>query len=295
MTPAMTTNRPLETAFDQSQAYRIISRVIEALSVPGAEADIGMLARDLGMSRRALTELFQRWCGLSPKSFAQAVALDHARTLLRESASVLDTAYAVGFSSPSRLHDLFVTYEAVPPGIYRARGEGLEVIWGAVPSPFGLAVLATTPYGLAGIAFADGPEGVEAGFADLAGRWPRARFTRNDAAVAGIGATVFDPGRWSRDRPVRLVLIGSQFETKVWETLLTIRPGSVSTYGAVAERIGRPGAARAVGRAVGRNPISFVVPCHRVVGSAGALTGYHWGLVRKRAILGWEAGLVARE
>ena len=280
-----------EPDFDQSAAYRTISRAIEALSVPGAETDIESLAHDLGLSQRALTDLFQRWCGLTPKSFAQAVALDHARALLRDKASVLETTYEVGLSGPSRLHDLFVTYEAVPPGIYRAKGEGLEVTWGAAPSPFGLAVLATTPYGLAGIAFADAPEDVDAAFADLARRWPRARFSRNDAAVAGIAATVFDPARWNRDQPVRLVLIGSQFEIKVWETLLTIRPGSASTYGAVAERIGRPSAARAVGRAVGSNPISFVVPCHRVVGSAGALTGYHWGLVRKRAILGWEAGL----
>lgn len=291
--PLMITPDPLSQP-DGGHDYRAITHAIAALSVPG-EPDFDALADALDMTPRALADLFRRWCGLSPKSFAQAVALDHARTLLlRDRASVLDATYEVGLSGPSRLHDLFVTYEAVPPGIFRARGEGLDVVWGAQPSPFGIAVMATTPYGLAGIAFADSPETIDDGFADLARRWPRAAFTRNDAAVADLARRVFDPARWVPDQPVRLVMIGSQFEIKVWETLLTIGPGRAKTYGAVADEIGRPSAARAVGRAVGRNPISFVVPCHRVVGSAGALTGYHWGILRKRAILGWEAGLSSR-
>ncbi|WP_246018285.1 methylated-DNA--[protein]-cysteine S-methyltransferase [Pelagibacterium montanilacus] len=273
--------------------YAVISRTIDYLSShPADTQDFGHLARTLGLSERALVEIFRRWCGLTPKTFAQAVALDHARRLLRENASVLDTTFEVGLSAPSRLHDLFVTYDAVPPGIYRARGEGLDMVWGFAPSPFGTAVLVMTRYGLAGLAFAD-QGGEEAAFEDLARRWPNAGYRRDDAAVAETARRIFDPGRWAPEQPVRLVMIGSQFEIKVWETLLRIPAGTAASYGALARAVGRPTAARAVGRAVGRNPISFVVPCHRVVGAAGALTGYHWGIVRKRAILGWEAGLVA--
>ncbi|WP_404400892.1 methylated-DNA--[protein]-cysteine S-methyltransferase [Pelagibacterium halotolerans] len=277
----------------QPDAYGTISKAIEYLSVPGREeVDIAGLAHALSMSERQLVDLFRRWCGLTPKSFAQAVALNQARKLLRENMSVLDTTYEVGLSAPSRLHDLFVTYDAVPPGIYRARGAGLEFTWGYAPSPFGLAVIMMTQYGVAGISFAD-PGKEDYAFEDLASRWPNAEYRRDDAAVAPVAARIFDPNRWDPERPVRLVMIGSDFEVKVWETLLKIPTGGASTYGAIAKSLGRPSAARAVGRAVGRNPISFVVPCHRVIGSDGKLTGYHWGLVRKRAIMGWEAGLVS--
>src|SRR5690606_3830388 len=132
-------------------------------------------------------------------------------------------------------------------------------------------------------------------FEDLARRWPNAAFRRDDAAIAPVARRIFDPAQWDPEQPVRLVMIGSQFEIKVWETLLKVPPGRAATYGEVARAVGRPNAARAIGRAVGRNPISFVVPCHRIVGSTGALTGYHWGIARKRAILGWEAGLVAQQ
>lgn len=273
--------------------YETVRAAIAHLSEPDADAPgLGRLARQLGMSERQLTDLFQRWCGLSPKSFAQAVALDHARTLLAQKESILETSYAVGFSSPSRLHDLFVTYEAMPPGAFRARGGGLTMLWGALPSPFGIAVMVTTGYGIAGIGFADDGDAVPAVFDDLRRRWPNARYARDDATIAPLASRVFDPARWDPDKPVRIVLIGTDFEIRVWETLLRIPCGRAATYRQVAEALGRPSAARAVGAAVGRNPVSFVVPCHRVVGSTGSLTGYRWGVPRKRAILGWEAGVV---
>ena len=274
--------------------YDTIRAAIRYLSETGPDAtDLKRFARALGLTERQLTDLFRRWCGLSPKSFAQAVALDHAKSLLRERASVLDTTYEVGLSSTSRLHDLFVTYEAMPPGVFRAGGAGIDMVWGVAPSPFGLAVVTATEYGISGLGFADAEMSVEDAFADLANRWPNARFTRDDARIAPLVAPVFEPGRWSPEHPVRVVLIGTDFEVKVWETLLKIPCGQATTYSSVAERIGRPSASRAVGAAVGKNPISFVVPCHRVVGSSGALTGYHWGVPRKRAILGWEAGVVS--
>jgi AraC family transcriptional regulator of adaptative response/methylated-DNA-[protein]-cysteine methyltransferase len=165
------------------------------------------------------------------------------------------------------------------------------MVWGAAPSPFGTAVLVTTAYGLAGIGFADGATSVAVAFEDLRARWPDAVYRRADAEIAPLAARIFDPRRWRPDEPVRVVLIGTDFEVQVWETLLKIPVGRATTYTAVASAIGRPTASRAVGAAVGKNPISFVVPCHRVVGSTGALTGYHWGLPRKRAILGWESAV----
>jgi len=274
--------------------YETVRAAIAYLSETGPdEIDLARFSRALGLTERQLTELFRRWCGLSPKSFAQAVALDHAKSLLAQNGSVLDTTYEVGLSSTSRLHDLFVTYEAMPPGAFRARGQGLTMYWGAAPSPFGTAVVTATEYGISGLGFADENMSVDAAFEDLANRWPAARFVRDDARIAPLVRQVFDPARWSPDQPVRVVLIGTDFEVKVWETLLSIPCGKATTYGTIANHLGRPTAARAVGAAVGANPISFVVPCHRVVGSTGALTGYHWGVPRKRAILGWEAGVIS--
>ena len=215
-----------QLALTPASDYETVRAAIAYLSEAGPdETDLAAFARALGLSERQLTDLFRRWCGLSPKSFAQAVALDHAKRLLADRQSVLDTTYEVGLSSTSRLHDLFVTHEAMPPGAYRNKGEGLEMVWGAAPSPFGTAVLTLTAYGLAGIGFADAGMSIEQAFEDLANRWPNARYTRNDAAVAPVAARIFDPARWDPGRPVRVVLIGTDFEVKVWETLLSIPVG----------------------------------------------------------------------
>jgi AraC family transcriptional regulator of adaptative response/methylated-DNA-[protein]-cysteine methyltransferase len=276
-----------------SDDYRIVKQVIEFLTENWREQpSLETVAAELGMEPTRLQKLFTRWAGLSPKAFLQAVTLDHARGLLAQSATVLDTTYEVGLSGPGRLHDLFVTHEAVTPGIYRARGEGLTIRYGFHPSPFGRALVMATEYGLAGLAFSD-DEGDEAALADMTRRWPRAEYVLDQRATAPLAGRVFDPRKWSADTPLRVVLIGSDFEIRVWETLLKVPFGRATTYSDVARRIGRPSASRAVGAAVGRNPISFVVPCHRVIGRSGGLTGYHWGLTRKRAILGWEAGISA--
>ncbi len=274
--------------------YQTIKAAIAYLSETGADQiDLKAFARALGLTRRQLDELFLRWCGLSPKSFAQAVALDHAKRLLRQQASVLETANQLGLSSSSRLYDLFVSHFAMPPGVWAKSAEGLAMVWGIAPSPFGRAVLFSSEYGIAGIGFVDQRDERSA-FADLAKRWPGACFKRNDAFIAPIAQRIFNPALWDPKQPVRLVMIGSDFEVKVWQTLLKIPFGSVATYGQLAKTISKPSAARAVGAAIGRNPISFVVPCHRVVGASGKLTGYHWGITRKRAILGWETGLAEK-
>ncbi|MEJ1157013.1 bifunctional helix-turn-helix domain-containing protein/methylated-DNA--[protein]-cysteine S-methyltransferase [Prosthecomicrobium sp. N25] len=273
--------------------YRIVRDAIEIMSERWrAQPTVEEVARRLGLTPVQLQRLLVRWAGLTPKAFLQAITLDAARDLLRASASVLDTTYEVGLSGPGRLHDLFVTHEAMTPGAYRARGRGLVMRTGFHPSPFGTALAVVTEHGLAGLGFAE--EGGEAAaLADMTRRWPEADFVANQEATAPFVRRVFDPAEWQADRPLNVVLIGSDFEIRVWRKLLKIPMGRATTYSDIAAGIGSPKASRAVGAAVGRNPISFVVPCHRVLGRGGDLCGYHWGLTRKRAILGWEAGRVA--
>jgi AraC family transcriptional regulator of adaptative response/methylated-DNA-[protein]-cysteine methyltransferase len=246
------------------------------------------IAAQAGVSVSHFHHLFRRWAGITPKDFLQAVTLDRARDLLRDSASILDATYELGLSGPGRLHDLFVTHEAMTPGEFKTGGEGLSIAYGFHSSPFGKALVMATPLGLAGLGFAD-PGEEEATLADMKRRWPNAGFIEDQAQTAPFAARIFDPAAWSAERPLNVVLIGSDFEVRVWRALLKIPMGRATTYSDVACHIGRPGAARAVGAAVGRNPISFVVPCHRVLGRSGALTGYHWGITRKQAMLGWEA------
>ncbi|HXD46328.1 MAG TPA: methylated-DNA--[protein]-cysteine S-methyltransferase [Pseudolabrys sp.] len=280
---------PLATA---AADYDVVRRAIAHIRGNWrAQPEIETIAHAAGVTPTDLHHLFRRWCGLTPKAFLQALTLNHARELLRSSASVLDTAYEVGLSGPGRLHDLFVTHEAMSPGEWKGGGEGLTMSYGFHASPFGTALVMTTPRGLAGLALADaGKE--RAVLRDMKSRWPKAKYVEDFAATAPTARRIFDPSLWRKEQPLRVVLIGTDFEVRVWEKLLTIQMGRLTTYSDLAAKAGSPKAARAVGAAVGKNPICFVVPCHRVIGKSGELTGYHWGLTRKRAILGWEAGQV---
>jgi AraC family transcriptional regulator of adaptative response/methylated-DNA-[protein]-cysteine methyltransferase len=270
--------------------YAAVRRAVAFISQNWrAQPAIEEIAHACGVTSDELHHLFRRWAGLTPKEFVAAITLDHARKLLRDSASVLDATYAVGLSGPGRLHDLFVTHEAMSPGEWKAGGGGLTLVYGFHPSPFGDALVVATERGLAGLAFAD-PGEQKAALDDMRGRWPQARLREEQMRTATFAQRIFDPKLWQRDRPLRVVMIGTDFEVRVWETLLTIPMGRATTYSDIATKIRAPKAARAVGAAVGKNPIAFVVPCHRVIGKSGELTGYHWGLTRKRAMLGWEAG-----
>ena len=272
--------------------YDIVRRAIAYISEHWrAQPEIEVIAQAAGVTPTELHHLFRRWAALTPKAFLQAITLDRARMLLRDSASVLDASFEVGLSGPGRLHDLFVTHEAMSPGEWKSGGEGLTISYGFHPSPFGIVLVMATPRGLAGLAFGD-PGEEKAMLADMRGRWVKASYVEDKSITAPLAARIFDAKLWRPDRPLRIIMIGTDFEVRVWETLLGIPMGKCSTYSDIANRIGRPRACRAVGAAVGKNPLSFVVPCHRVLGRSGDITGYHWGLTRKRAMLGWEAGQV---
>jgi AraC family transcriptional regulator of adaptative response/methylated-DNA-[protein]-cysteine methyltransferase len=281
---------PLSTA---AADYDIVRRAIAHIRGHWrAQPEIDEIAEAAGVTATELHHLFRRWAGLTPKAFLQALTLDSARQLLRDSASVLDASYEVGLSGPGRLHDLFVTHEAMSPGEWKSGGEGLTISYGFHPSPFGSALVMASERGLCGLAFAD-PGKDKAALADMRRRWPKAKYVEDAARTAPVAQRIFDRKLWRPDRPLRVVLIGTDFEVRVWETLLRIPMGRATTYSNIAGSIGAPKAARAVGAAVGKNPVCFVVPCHRVIGKSGELTGYHWGLTRKRAMLGWEAGKAA--
>jgi AraC family transcriptional regulator, regulatory protein of adaptative response / methylated-DNA-[protein]-cysteine methyltransferase len=283
----------LEPLSHAAADYDIVRRAIAFVSEHWrAQPEIDVIAAAAGVSGSDLHHLFRRWAGITPKAFLQALTLEHARRLLRDSASVLDATFEVGLSGPGRLHDLFVTHEAMSPGEWKSGGAGLTMSYGFHPSPFGTALAMATQRGLAGLAFAD-PGEEQAALADMKSRWPKANVVEDRAGTASLVRRIFDTGLWRAERPLRVVLIGTDFEVRVWETLLRIPLGRAMTYSDVAAKIGATKAARAVGAAVGKNPLSFVVPCHRVLGKSGDITGYHWGLTRKRAMLGWEAGRAA--
>jgi AraC family transcriptional regulator of adaptative response/methylated-DNA-[protein]-cysteine methyltransferase len=277
---------------DAAADYEVVRRAIGHIRDHWRDQpEIAAIAEAAGVTPTELHHLFRRWAGLTPKAFLQALTLDGARQLLRDSASVLDASYEVGLSGPGRLHDLFVTHEAMSPGEWKSGGEGLTVHFGFHPSPFGKALIMATDRGLAGLAFADAGE-EQAALADMKRRWLKADYVENTARTAPIAQRVFDSRQWRQEQPLRVVLIGTDWEVRVWEALLRVPMGRLTTYSGLAGKVSTPAAARAVGAAVGRNPLAFVVPCHRVIGKAGELTGYHWGLTRKRAMLGWEAGQV---
>lgn len=276
-----------------SYHYRLIARAIERIDAAGGERlGLDELAAELGLSPAHFQRVFSRWVGVSPKRFQQYLALGHARSLLAERRPVLEAALEAGLSGPGRLHDLFLRWEAMTPGEVGRGGAGVEIAWGWFDSPFGPALVMGTARGLCGIGFA-GDLGEAAVMADMRGRWPEAGFAEDPErlrpwAEAALGAPGAQTGAQTGGR-VPVQVIGAPFQIQVWQALLSIPPGRVGTYAEVANAVGKPGAARAVGRAVGANPLAWLIPCHRVIAQSGALTGYHWGLPVKRAMLAWEA------
>ncbi|WP_128513880.1 methylated-DNA--[protein]-cysteine S-methyltransferase [Tabrizicola thermarum] len=269
---------------DQSPSYhyQVIGRALQVIDAEGPALTLEALARRMNMSPAHFQRVFSQWVGVSPKRYQQYLTLGHARRLLAERHTLLGTALETGLSGTGRLHDLFLTWEAMSPGDYARGGAGLTIRWGWFESPFGPALVMATEKGICGMGFAD-EVGAEAAWQDLARRWPRADYLEDRAAILPLVEAAFG------GRATPLHLIGAPFQIKVWEALLAIPTGHVTTYADIASAIGHPQAHRAVGTAVGRNPISFLIPCHRALRRDGGLGGYHWGLPRKRAMLAWEA------
>ncbi|HTU66247.1 MAG TPA: methylated-DNA--[protein]-cysteine S-methyltransferase [Steroidobacteraceae bacterium] len=245
------------------------------------------VARHIGLSEFHFNRLFRRWTGLTPKQYLAEVTSRAAGVALRDEPSVMDAAHSVGLSGGGRLHDLTVTLEAMSPGEIRARGEGVEIRHGRTETPFGSAFVAETARGLMRLAFLDGRSDATE-IAALRVLWPRARFVRDDARAQALAATIWSRGAGHESATLPLAVTGTNFQVQVWRALLELEPGATVTYGSLARKLGRPDGARAVGNAVGANPIAWVIPCHRVLKASGELGGYRWGAARKQMIHRWE-------
>ena len=266
--------------------YQVIRRALDAIDSAPAPLSLEDLAARMGLSPAHFQRVFSRWVGVSPKRYQQYLALGHAKTLLAENFTTLATADAVGLSGTGRLHDMFLKWDAMSPGEFAKGGAGLSIYWGWFDSPFGASIVMGTDRGICGLGFA-AEMGNDAAMRDLMRRWPHARFSENRDRLKAWVDTAYGVSATPDKAP--MYLIGAPFQLKVWEALLQVPSGHVTTYGHIAEAIGNPRAVRAVGTAVGRNPVSWLIPCHRALRKSGALGGYHWGLPLKRALLAWES------
>ncbi|MGI3164366.1 methylated-DNA--[protein]-cysteine S-methyltransferase [Pseudooceanicola sp. 200-1SW] len=262
--------------------YALIRRAIEEIGAAETPLSLEELATRMRMSPAHFQRVFSTWAGISPKRYQQFLALARARPLLAARATMEDSAAAAGLSGTGRLHDLVLRWEAMRPGDLARGAAGIDIAWDLVASPFGPALVMATERGICGLAFTT-ETGTQAALADLCARWPAARYSRDPARIAPLAQAAFEGGA------ARLHVMGGPFQIKVWEALLAIPEGRTTSYSALAQTIGSPGASRAVGTAVGRNPISWLIPCHRVLRKDGALGGYHWGAGVKQALLTREA------
>ena len=269
---------------EQSYHYGVMRRAIEMIDQGEDALSLEDLAAAQGMSPAHFQRQFSKWAGISPKRFQQYLTLGHAKTLLHDRFTTLDTAHSLGLSGTGRLHDLFIRWEAMSPGDYAKKGAGLTISYGWFDGPFGDTLVMGTEKGICGMAFA-AETGRTATYQDLSARWPNAQFQENQTLLEPWVASVF--GSPQAETP--LLLIGTALQIKVWEALMRIPTGHVTTYSEIAHAVGSPKAVRAVGTAIGKNPISWIIPCHRALRKSGGLGGYHWGLPVKRAMLAYEA------
>jgi AraC family transcriptional regulator of adaptative response/methylated-DNA-[protein]-cysteine methyltransferase len=279
-------------AFVDSRDFTRVARAIRYIDTNfRAQPRLAAIAAAAGLSEFHFNRLFRRWAGVTPRQYLAFVTAHAARDALAASGSVLDAAYALGLSGPGRLHDLLVTLEAVTPGEVKTRGRGVRMTYGFSDTPFGRALVASTPRGLSHLAFVE-PGAEDAALEELAAGWPQARQHHDEAAAAELAQRIWS-GAGGRSgagaHPLRLAVTGTNFQLKVWRALLELGSAGPTTYAALARAAGAPGAARAVGHAVGANPVAWLIPCHNVLRQDGALGGYRWGLDRKRAMLAWGA------
>lgn len=280
---------PLDLIEHRSDDYDRIAQAIAFIRQHHREQpDLAAIARQVNLSEHHFQRLFTQWAGISPKRFLQYLTVEYAKATLATSQSVLETAFASGLSSPGRLHDLFVTVEGLSPGEYKTGGAGLDIRYGLHPTPFGLVLLGTTERGICSLQFLTGEDAATAESL-LQKSWPNARLIADPAGTEDLCDRIFYPLP-THPSPLTVLVKGTNFQLQVWRALLAIPPGHLATYQTLAAAIGRPTAARAVGTAIGSNPIGYLIPCHRVIRASGDLGGYRWGCDRKAAILGWEAG-----
>ncbi len=272
--------------------YERIARVIRYLnSHHTRQPNLATLAEETGLSQFHFHRLFSAWAGITPKDFLQCLTVAHAKELLRKGETVLDAALDAGLSSPGRLHDLCVNLEAASPGELKTGGEGWTVAFGFAETPFGSCLIAESPRGICHLTFVESDADKDA-VAQLKKSWPRARFKRDDSAAARTAKDVFEPLTNGKSRPpLRAFVRGTAFQVRVWRALLQVSPGTLVTYQRLAEVVCQASAARAVGSAVAKNPLAYLIPCHRVIRETGVVGEYRWGAVRKRAIIAWESGL----
>jgi AraC family transcriptional regulator of adaptative response/methylated-DNA-[protein]-cysteine methyltransferase len=279
---------PISEAFVNSREFARMTRAIEFIEREYLrQPKLGEIARHVGLSEFHFNRLFRRWTGLTPKQYLAEITSRAANRALQAEPSVLDAAHSVGLSGGGRLHDLTVTLEAMTPGEIRAAGQGVTIRHGVTTTPFGSAFVAETPRGLCRLAFVDDDDGATE-LGALRVLWPRAEFVRDDARAAELVASIWSFPGSHRGVTFPLAVTGTNFQVQVWRALLELEPGETVTYGALARRLGRPDAARAVGTAVGANPVAWVIPCHRVLRAGGVLGGYRWGPARKQMIRRWE-------
>lgn len=274
--------------------YQRVARAIDYLRRhAGEQPALADVARHVHLSEHHFQRMFTRWAGVSPKRFLQFLTVEHAKSRLAAQSDVEALAADTGLSGPGRLHDLFVTLEAMSPGEFKAGGAGLSIRFGLHASPFGACMIAATARGICRLEFLDDTDEKLAA-ALLRDAWPRACLEPDLALTASIARRIFTPLANDPGPPLALRVKGTNFQVKVWRALLGIPSGAAATYSGIARAIGRPSAARAVGNAIGANPIAYLIPCHRVLRESGAWGGYRWGVNRKAAILGWEAAHAIR-
>ncbi|NBR88855.1 MAG: methylated-DNA--[protein]-cysteine S-methyltransferase [Rhodobacteraceae bacterium] len=275
-----------ELTHENAYHFQVMRRALDEIDAGGSALSLDDLASRMGMSPSHFQRIFSQWVGVSPKKYQQYLTLDHARQVLQDRFTTLEAAGEVGLSGTGRLHDLFVSWEAMTPGEFAKGGAGLTIYWGWFDTPFGEALAMGTARGLCGLAFS-AETGRDEAMRDLKSRWPNALYEEHPEAIRSWVETAF-----GQSGETKLHMIGAPFQIKVWEALLRIPSGHVTTYSELAQSVGHPKAVRAVGTAVGRNPVSFLIPCHRALRKSGALGGYHWGLPVKRAILAWESARI---
>ncbi len=283
----MTNNISLQ---EQSVDYQRVAQAIQYIDQHFKEQpSLDDIAAAVHLSKYHFQRLFKRWAGVTPNQFLGYLTLEYAKDQLLNANTVLDTALDAGLSGPSRLHDLFINFEAMTPGRYKELGSGLDITYGLHPTPFGPALIARTNRGICALRFITSEDGAGPTLQELKKEWPNARFIADDEQTAPLVHHLFSGSSDDQTRPIYLQVKGTNFQVKVWQALLTIPQGQIVTYQDLANNIGSPTAARAVAGAIGRNPVGYLIPCHRVIAKSGKVHGYRWGTTRKKAILAYEA------